>query len=43
MSLFRKRQPDPREPQERFNGLSAVDFNMLARYNADRRRVMHTP
>jgi hypothetical protein len=43
VSLFRK-QPDPWEPQERFNGLSESDFNTLARYNAEvARGIVHTP
>jgi hypothetical protein len=41
--MFRK-QPDPWEPQERFNGLSESDFNTLAKYNAEcAHGIMHTP
>ncbi len=43
MRVFRK-QPDPWEPQERFNGLPEADFHTLARYNSERAHgIMHTP
>ena len=41
---MRHRKPDPFEPQERFNGLSGADLDMLGRYNAERARgIMHAP
>jgi hypothetical protein len=41
---WRRRQPSPFEPQERFNGLSMADFNTLAAYNTEcAHGIVHTP
>lgn len=37
------KHPDPFEPQARFHGLSKIDFDTLARYNAEKAHgIMHT-
>jgi hypothetical protein len=43
--MWRRRlERDPWEPQERYNGLSEYDFNILADYNSRKARgIAHTP
>ena len=42
--MDRRGRKDPSAPQERYNGLSYVEFTQLATYNAERGRgIMHTP
>lgn len=37
-------QHDPWQPQDRYNGLSEYEFNLLAGYNSERGRgITHTP
>ena len=41
---WRRLQRDPWQPQERYNGLSECDFELLARYSGEKGRgVAHTP
>lgn len=39
-----RRPPDPWTPDERYNGLSRLEYDLLARYNGERGRgIAHTP
>lgn len=45
MKFWSRRSPEPSpfEPQDRYFGLSAVEFNQLATYNGEKARgIVHT-